>query len=245
MLSQTFSLIDILRLVTLVFLEGILSLDNALALSLIASNLPASKQKKALFIGLGSAIVLRAFGILGAAYLIQLFWIQLIGGGYLIFLSINHLRFFFFPKLKKPKKGPISFWKIVFFIELTDFAFAIDSILAGLALIGIEWHSFHLPPKIWIVYFGGIVGIILMRFAAKFFIYCIEKFPGLEVGAHLIVGWIGMKLFLEAFFKGFFFPHQKGVPLPLDLLFWGGIFFFFLSSFFFKKKEKPSPEKLD
>ena len=239
MLGQTFSPLDILRLVTLVFLEGVLSLDNALALSLIVRNLSSSKQKKALFIGLGSAIFLRAFGILGAAYLIHLFWIQILGGIYLLFLAINHLYFFFFPKLKKPKKKrAISFWKIVFLIELIDFIFAIDSILAGLALIGIKLHALQFPPKIWIVYFGGIVGIILMRFAAKLLTSCLEKFPGLEVGAHLIVGWIGMKLLLESFLKRFII-HKQELPLFLEFLFWGGIFFFFILGFYFKKT-KPS-----
>ena len=91
MFEQTFSLIDIPRLVTLIFIEGVLSLDNALAIALIVRGLPHEKRQKALFIGVASSVLLRAIGVLSAAYLIQLFWVQLIGGLYLIYLSVSHL----------------------------------------------------------------------------------------------------------------------------------------------------------
>ncbi|WP_420420666.1 TerC family protein [Simkania sp.] len=235
MLDQTFSLIDIPRLLTLTFLEGILSVDNALALALIVRHLPPMEKKKALFVGLISAMILRALGILAAAYLIQIFWIQLAGGAYLLYLACAHLLSYNKHKEKKEKAKKPSFWKVVILVELTDFAFAIDSILAGLALIGVHFTPPHLPPKIWIVYFGGIMGIILMRFAARLFTSLIDRYPGLELGAHLIVGWIGLKLILEASLKAGL-PHYTSLPTWAGTLFWIGVIGFFLSSFFFKKK---------
>ena len=89
MFDQTFSLVDIPRLITLIFLEGVLSLDNALAIALIVRGLPQAMRQKALFIGLVSSVVLRAFGVLSAAYLIQLYWVQIIGGIYLLYLSLS------------------------------------------------------------------------------------------------------------------------------------------------------------
>lgn len=209
MLDQTFSLIDIPRLLSLTFLEGILSVDNVLALALIIRNLPAHLKKKALFIGIASAIILRAIGILFAAYLIQLFWIQILGGIYLLYLAFSHLIWKKTSQAAPEKK--YVFWKVVILVELTDFAFALDSILAGLSLIGLSFNPPHLPSKIWVVYFGGIMGIILMRFAAKFIADLINRFPGLEMGAHLIVGWIGLKLLLEAILKATQ-PIYTGLP---------------------------------
>ena len=237
MLDQTFSLIDIPRLVTLTFLEGVLSIDNALALALIVRHLGAAEKKKALFVGLVSAVILRAFGILSAAFLIQLFWIQLLGGAYLLYLGGSHL----FPKnrsIKQSKKRKISsFWKVVILVELTDFAFAIDSILAGISLIGVHFTPPHLPPKIWIVYFGGIAGIVMMRFAAQLFTKLIDRFPGLEIGAHLIVAWIGVKLLLEASLKMSLQAAYTGLPGWVNLIFWLGVSVFFTLSFFFKKQK--------
>ena len=225
MLDQTFALVDIPRLITLIFLEGVLSLDNALAIALIVRGLPQEKRQKALFIGVISSVILRALGVLSAAYLIQLFWVQLIGGLYLVYLALSHLYPRRTGKMKKNKHR--SFWTTVILIEFTDFMFAIDSILAGLALIGIAFHPPSLPPKLWIVYVGGISGLLLMRFAAKLFTDFIERFPRLEQGAHLIVGWIGLKLILEVAFQT--------LPVWGEWIFWIGIVAFFALGFLRKR----------
>ena len=41
---------------------------------------------------------------------------------------------------------------------------------------------------------GGIIGLVIMRFAARQFVVLLEKFPSLETAAFLIVGWVGVKL---------------------------------------------------
>ncbi len=200
MFDQTFSLVDIPRLITLIFLEGVLSVDNALAIAVIVRGLPHQMRQKALFIGLVSAVVLRAFGVLSAAYLIQLYWVQLIGGAYLVYLSLSHLVTMQRAETLTPRRR--TFWGTVVMVELTDFIFAIDSILVGLALIGVSFAHHEFPPKIWIVYVGGLTGLIMMRFAAKLFTDVMDRYPRLEVGAHLIVGWIGLKLILDVSLKG-------------------------------------------
>ena len=50
-------------------------------------------------------------------------------------------------------------------IELTDVAFAIDSIVAAIGIVGPPpAHQRH--PKLWVVLVGGMLGAVLMRFAA-------------------------------------------------------------------------------
>ena len=199
-----------------------MSIDNALALACIVRRLPERKQQKALFIGIVSSIVLRAIGVISAAYFIQLFFVQLIGGLYLIYLSLSHL----WPRALTKHRFDThwSFWKTVVMIELTDCIFAIDSILAGLAMIGGVFHPPNLPPKIWIVYVGGILGLVLMRFIAKIFTGFIARFPKLERCGHLIVGWIGLKLLLGVW--------MKEAPLWGESIFWIGIIFFFFYRLF-------------
>lgn len=213
MLDQTFSLIDIPRVITLIFLEGVLSVDNALAIALIVRGLPFHLRQKALFVGLVSSIILRAFGVLSAAYLIQLHWVQILGGLYLLYLSLSHLIRRPGGSLKAPRVR--SFWGTVIRVELTDFIFAIDSILAGIAMIGVSFHHGQIPPKIWIVYVGGVAGLVLMRFAARLFTDLLDRYHRLEIGAHLIVGWIGLKLVLQA--------SLKGLPNWTEPIFWAGI----------------------
>lgn len=235
MLNQTFSLIDIPSLLTLILLEGILSLDNAVAIAVIAHKLPAYLKKKALFIGLASAFILRALGILVAAYMIQLFWVQLLGGGYLIYLSIKHLCNRKDNSVEKSKQVK-SFWIIVLMIEMTDCLFAIDSILAGLAITGTVFQPPNLPPKMWIIYLGGMIGLILMRFAANLFTKLIKKHPRLELSAHLIIGWVGLKLLIETISRNYFYLYFSKISLWVSPVFWIGIGFIILFGFYRKNK---------
>jgi predicted tellurium resistance membrane protein TerC len=83
------------------------------------------------------------------------------------------------------------FWRTVLVIELTDIAFAVDSILAAIALAGSK------QSKLWVVVTGGILGVILMRFAAAWFVKLLERFPRFELSAYLLVVIIGLKLLAD------------------------------------------------
>jgi YkoY family integral membrane protein len=216
MIEQSFAFSDIPRIFTLAFLEILLSADNAIVLGMLSRALPPPLRRRALFIGIASSFILRAGALFGIALLLESIWFQLLGGAYLIYLSIRYL----IKKGKSPQIKPIhSFWKVVFMIELLDLVFAIDSIVAGVAFIN---SSFS---KLWIVYLGGMVGIFGMRYAADLFSSLIDRFPGLERSAYLMVGWIGIKLGMSAF----------DWPLPLPL-FWFVIAILFLLGFFKPKR---------
>jgi len=176
----------------LAFLEGILSIDNALVLALMVKHLPKAQHRKALTYGLLGAVAFRLVALTFVTQLMQWNWVKYVGGGYLLFISLKHL-------LKgeqheehhtDPKKLP-GFWGTVVRIELMDIAFAVDSILAAVAL----------SDKLWIVFTGGFMGVILMRFAASAFIKLLHKFPRFETTAYVLVLIIGIKLVLEALSK--------------------------------------------
>ena len=192
----------------LTFLEGILSIDNALILALLAKPLPTQLQRKALTYGLVGAVVFRLIALSLTTYLMQWGWVKWVGGGYLVYVSAAH-----FLKKKEeedsPSKKQISassqrwlFWKTVLVIELTDIAFAVDSILAAVAL----------SNNFWVVFTGGFLGVILMRVAANAFITLLEKFPRMETTAYLLVLIIGIKLLVDAaHFPGVDF-HSSSSP---------------------------------
>jgi YkoY family integral membrane protein len=175
---------------TLVVLEGLLSADNALVLALLVRHLPANQQKKALLYGLVGAFLLRGIGIFFAGLIIHLWWFCALGSAYLIILSIRHFltkRESPHPSAARERAEGVGFWPTVCMVELTDLFFAIDSILVAVALV-------NDPNKLWIVYTGGFLGILLLRLAATFFIKLIERYPALDTMAYLLVGWAGVKL---------------------------------------------------
>lgn len=189
-------------LVVLIGLEGLLAADNALVLAIMVKHLPEEERKRALFYGLAGAFVLRFGSLFIISFLVEVWYVQAIGAAYLLFISIKHI----YEKLRtneeeeKVKEGGSSFWVTVLKVEIADLAFAVDSILAAVAL------AVALTPTGWftvgsldggqflVIFAGGMIGIIIMRFAANVFVDLLNKRPGLEVAAFIIVGWVGIKL---------------------------------------------------
>lgn len=196
---------DVLVIGFLVFLEGILSIDNALVLAMLARPLPPNLQRKALTYGFAGAVVFRFISVMLASKLMQWNWVKILGGAYLVGLALKHLVFRASSEEQTMKKAKMGFWKTVLLIEITDVAFAVDSILAAVAL----------TPKLWIVFVGGVLGILLMRFAASVFLKLLERFPNFERVAYFLVCWIGLKLLVEA-------AHLPGVHFhsPAEPAFW-------------------------
>lgn len=243
MVSQSFQYGDLGKVALLVLLEGLLSADNALILAIIVRHLPKELQKKALFYGLGGAFVFRMIAIVSASMLVGFWWIQLIGAAYLIFLPVKHFISKAGEKHVKGKAGT-SFWMTVLYAELADIAFAIDSVLVAVA---IEPH----PDKIWVVYFGAIIGVVLLRFAATGFLRLLERFPALDHMAYVLVGWAGVKLlFLGLHTLEKFLHDSKRAELPFHVpelspaVFWGGLVLIVAVGSFvaFRNPAEPEPE---
>lgn len=191
-------------LLLLVALEGLLAADNALVLAIMVKHLPEKERKKALFIGLAGAFVFRFLSLFVISFLVDVWQVQAIGALYLLFISINHiLRKTVLKKNEKEKednKKKSGFWLTVFKVELADIAFAIDSILAAVAL-AVTLPNTNLPTiggmdggKFLVILAGGLIGVVIMRFAADFFVKLLHTKPGLEIAAFAIVGWVGVKL---------------------------------------------------
>ena len=187
---QTLSGADGLAVFTLAILEGILSVDNSLVLAILVRTLPKEQQKKALMYGIVGAFFFRIVALVFAAHLMRFIAFKIIGGGYLVYLAMKHMFFFYKEDAHQSRpKVAASFWKTVLIVEFTDIAFSIDSITTAVAM----------SNKLLIIWLAGIMGIIFLRFAAGLFIRMLEKLPKLEDLAYQLIFFVGTKLLLEGF----------------------------------------------
>ena len=69
------------------------------------------------------------------------------------------------------------------------------AIAVTLPKVGIHFGGMDLGQFI-VMFLGGMIGVILMRFAATWFVELLNKYPGLEGAAFAIVGWVGIKLII-------------------------------------------------
>jgi len=187
---HAFSGTDGLAIFTLAILEGILSVDNSLVLAILVRTLPKEQQKKALMYGIFGAFFFRVVALVFAAHLMRFVAFKIIGGGYLLYLAMKHMFFFYKEDAHQPTpKAAASFWKTVLIVEFTDIAFSIDSITTAVAM----------SDKLLVVWLAGIMGIVFLRFAAGFFIRLMERLPKLEDLAYQLIFFVGTKLLLEGF----------------------------------------------
>lgn len=219
-------------LLVLVALEGLLAADNAVVMAVMVKHLPQEQQKKALFYGLMGAFVFRFAALFMITILVDVWQIQALGAAYLLFIAFKHIY-----DQRKGKEHSLEpeatkgagFWMTVLKVELADIAFAIDSMLAAVALAitlphlgsseigGINGGQFA------VMLAGGLVGLVIMRFAAHKFVKLLADYPQLETTAFVIVGWVGVKLLVLTL------AHKDLGILPYDfahstewkLIFWG------------------------
>jgi len=197
----------------LIFLEGILSIDNAAVIGALVSPLPddqrivwppslqrfgdwlhpvlGNQRMAALRVGLLGAYVGRGAMLFLTSFLISNSWIKVVGAVYLIHLAFDSL------DEKRVAGGeedeeitPIraqAFWPTVLTVEITDLIFSIDNVVAAVSL----------SSKVWVVMIGVAIGILTMRFAAGVFSYAVIREPILKPAAYILVFNIGVELILS------------------------------------------------
>jgi tellurite resistance protein TerC len=204
----------IVVILQLIFLEGILSIDNAAVIGALVSPLPdnqpvqwspslkrlgqslhrvlGNQRTAALRVGLLGAYLGRGLMLFMAGFVIQNPWIKLVGAVYLIRLAFDSLGEMTGGGSEDEDDNvrPIkvqTFWTTVLTVEIMDLIFSIDNVVAAVSL----------SDKFWVVMTGVAIGILTMRFAAGFFSYAVEREPILKTAAYLLVLSIGIELILE------------------------------------------------
>ncbi len=193
---------NLLMVVNLIVLEGLLSVDNAAVLAIMVKDLPGDQSKKALKYGLIGAYVMRGASLFFIAWLVNLWYLKLFGGAYLLYLTYGH----FSKKVDTieedalqgreksklyhlfKKMGFSTFVTTVIFVEFMDLSFSIDNIFAAVAMSDVKW----------VILTGVFIGILAMRFIATWFIELMKKYSSLERAAFVVIGLLGIKLVVSA-----------------------------------------------
>ena len=201
----------------IVSLELVLSAENAVALASITKNLNnIDLQRKALNIGIFIALLLRILVILTAQFFLNFWPVKLIGGIYLISLSISK-----FISLNsndsnidindKSDNTNISLFRVILLLSITDLAFSIDSITAAVAI----------SDQFLLVITGAIIGVIALRFTSGLFIKWLEVYINLEKAGYIAVGLIGLKLIIQLILYKVVIPEYLFFLVMLGLFLWG------------------------
>jgi len=191
-------------IISLILIEGLLSVDNALAIAAMANHLPEAQKRKALRWGIIGAYAFRGIALAGAAYIIANPWLKILGAAYLVYLMCAHFTAAAArdnsAKLDPTRVATRGFWATVASIELMDLSLSVDNVVAAVAM----------SPKIWVVCLGVFIGILALRFVAGACLKLLEKHPVLEHTAFLLIGYVGAILVVEIV------SQQYGQPIHIN-----------------------------
>lgn len=191
-------------LLSLIVIEGLLSIDNALAIAAMASGLPPHQQKKALRLGIVGAYAMRGLCLALAAWIAGNTWIKAVGAAYLVYLMISHLCGKHDESSGIQPVSTRNFWGTIAAIELMDLSLSLDNVVAAVAL----------DTRLWVVCAGVFIGILALRFVAGYCVVLIERFPVLKKTAFVLVGFVGALLLLELWLGDGAIPsHSKFVGI--------------------------------
>ena len=167
-------------LVKIIWINIILSGDNAVVIALAARSLPPEQQSKAVFFGSGAAVVLRIALTVVAATLLALPYLQIIGGLLLLWIGVQLL------SEEEDGDGEAkhhgSLMSAVRTILIADLVMSLDNVIAVAAAA---------KGSMVLLILGLAISIPLVIFGSTLMIKLMERFPIIVMLGAALIGWVG------------------------------------------------------
>ena len=167
-------------LIKIIWINIILSGDNAVVIALAARSLPAEQQKKAIMFGSGAAVVLRIVLTVVAAWLLALSYLQIIGGVLLLWIGTQLLG----GEDEEEGEGgeKAGLWVAIRTILIADLVMSLDNVIAVAAAA---------KGSNTLLILGLAISIPLVVFGSKLMIKLMDRFPVIITLGAALIGWVG------------------------------------------------------
>ena len=167
-------------LLKIIWINIILSGDNAVVIALAARSLPPEQQRKAVVLGSGAAVVLRIGLTVVAAKLLELPYLEIIGGLLLFWIGVQLLR-------DEEGDGGVdrhhgSLAAAVRTILIADLVMSLDNVIAVAAAA---------KGNTVLLILGLAISIPLVIFGSTLMIKLMERYPVIVVLGAGLIGWVG------------------------------------------------------
>ncbi|MET4578329.1 TerC family protein [Ottowia thiooxydans] len=180
-------------LIKIVWINIILSGDNAVVIALAARSLPADQQKKAVLFGSGAAVVLRIILTVVAAKLLSLPYLQIIGGLLLMWIGVQLLGGEDDGDGESKQQGGLML--AIRTILIADLVMSLDNVIAVAAAA---------QGSMVLLILGLAISIPLVVFGSTLMIKLMERFPIIVVLGAALIGWVaGETIVADNALKGF------------------------------------------
>jgi YjbE family integral membrane protein len=167
-------------LMKIVWINIILSGDNAVVIALAARSLPEHQQRQAIMFGSGAAVVLRIALTVVAAALLELSFLQIIGGILLLYIGAQLLS-------EDGDEGEGEIEKASLFVAIrtilvADIVMSLDNVIAVAAAA---------KGNMTLLILGLAISIPMVIFGSAIMIKLMTRFPIIVTFGACLIGWVG------------------------------------------------------
>ncbi len=200
-----------LALGQIIWINVLLSGDNAIVIALACRGLPANKRAMGIMLGAGAAILLRIIFTIGVKFLLELPYLKVIGGVLLIWVAYKLIT------QEEADEGGVaasaSLWEAVRTIAIADVVMSLDNVLAIAAAA---------KGNNTLIILGLIISIPMIIGGATILTKVLHRFPILVWAGAALLGWIAGDLIasdpvVAPYFKTL--VATLGLPGNMDLKF--------------------------
>jgi len=167
-------------LMKIIWINIILSGDNAVVIALAARSLPPHQQKQAIMFGSGAAVVLRILLTVVAAWLLELKGLQIIGGLLLLWIGAQLLGEQEEDEGEAKEYGTLM--AAVRTILIADLVMSLDNVIAVAAAA---------KGSMTLLILGLAISIPMVIFGSTLMIKIMERYPVIVVFGACLIGWVG------------------------------------------------------
>ena len=167
-------------LIKIIWINIILSGDNAVVIALAARSLPPAQQKKAIVWGSGAAVIMRIALTVVAVKLLEMSFLQIVGGLLLLWIGVQLLSDEEEGDGHAKEHG--SLMAAVRTILVADMVMSLDNVIAVAAAA---------KGSMVLLILGLAISIPLVIFGSTLMIKLMERFPIIVMLGAALIGWVG------------------------------------------------------
>ncbi|MEP9348875.1 TerC family protein [Xanthobacter sp. KR7-225] len=174
-----------LALLQIIWINILLSGDNAVVIAMACRSLPEKARKWGIILGAGVAVGLRILFTGIVATLLGLPWLKLVGSLALMWIAVD---------LAVPSEGndetveaSESLWKAVGTVALADIVMSLDNVVAVAAIAKDNWY---------LLAFGLAISIPLIIAGSSIVMALLDRFPALVWAGAGLLGWVAGEMLI-------------------------------------------------
>jgi len=168
----------LLALLQIIWINILLSGDNAVVIALACRSLPPRERRIGVMLGAGAAVVLRIIFTLMVVWLMEVPYLKLVGGLLLLWIAVKLLTD---EADEASVKESDTIWNAVRTVAIADMVMSLDNVIAIAAAA---------KGSVPLIIFGLCLSVPLIVFGATLIITLLQRYPALVWAGAGLLGWV-------------------------------------------------------